>query len=135
MSVSPSLPLLGALALTAACGESTPRYTLQQVMYEIDVSKLRLEEALILPEGLDSARAHAAGIERWLGDPAFEFYVESQRFPGDRGRFAALRNDFDVVFAELSGALAAGNLDAACEAYPRMLGACTECHEAYRPGL
>jgi len=135
MSATSRSTLLGLLVLVSACGDSTPGYTLQQVMFEIDLSKLRLEEALILPEGLESARMHAGSIERWLRDPAFEAYVESERFPGDTARFAALRSEFEGAFAELSGALAAGDLEAARTAYPRMLGACTTCHDVYRPGL
>lgn len=104
-------------------------------MYEIDVSKQRLEESLVLPEGLERAREHAAGIEAWLTDPSFEAFLESERFSGDEARFADLRREFDDLFAELSGALADGDLRAARSAYPRMLGSCTTCHDVYRPGL
>lgn len=104
-------------------------------MYEIDVSKQRLEEALVLPRGIEQGRAHAAAIEVWLTDPSFEAYLSSERFLGDEERFADLRREFDELFAELSGALADGDLKAARSAYPRMLGACTTCHDVYRPGL
>lgn len=126
-------PLLcaGALAL-AACGDRTPRYSLQQVMYQIDFQEKALRQAAF---DQDLAGVQAAGneIRRWMQDPAFERYLARPDLPKDRAAFEELRAHFDGKLDELLGMAERGDDAGVRASYGGMRMSCDICHRDFRP--
>lgn len=121
-------------ALCCACGERAPRYTLQQVMFQVDFFDKNIESALAAEGGAAEALRRAEELALWTRDPAFDEYVE-KRLKGDPRSFAARRAEFDRGVEDLVTALRAGELAAAREVHGRLRAQCDACHAEFRPEL
>jgi cytochrome c556 len=125
--VAATLVLLGA-----GCGESKPRYSLQQVMFQMQYEQQALEQSLERPQdALERARA----LRRWSQDPAHEAYAETRGFRGDPAEFTRLREAYHQELDSVIGAAETGDTRALVPAYNRMRAACERCHLKFRPGM
>ncbi len=133
---APGIPvLILALPFASACGESAPRYTLQQVMYQVDYLDKALTVALQNASPQGEATRRAEELAHWWQDGAFTRHLESAKFTGDRASFAARQADFARILGELSGALATGDMQAAGAVHERLRASCDACHAEFRPQL
>lgn len=124
--------LAGVLAL-AACGDEAPRYSLQQVMYQIEFEEQAMRQAAF---GGDLAGVLEAGseIRRWMRDPAVERFLQRPNLPKDRAAFEELQAYFDGKLDELLGKAERGDIDGVRAAYGGMRMSCDVCHRDFRPG-
>lgn len=126
--------LLPALLLAlAACGDGAPRYSLKQVMLEVDHYDKEAQRTLADPS---AAAVPLREIQRWMADPAFEGYAESRWNAELVQGFAEKRALFRSLLDEtLRAAEAGGDGTDFIRSYGRMRSACDICHATYRPEL
>lgn len=130
--LSLALAATSALLLAVACGESEPRYTLKQVMLEMDWSDKQVQSKLKRPaEAVEELRK----IRTWLDDGAWERYG-GNRWNAERiAAFEKERARFVQIFDGVIRAAESGDVGAFGEAYNRMRPVCEMCHSTYRPGI
>jgi hypothetical protein len=129
-------PLAIVLALlAAACGESAPRYTLQQVMYQVDYLDKAILAALEQPEGAVAGKQKTSELVYWWQEAPFEQHLGSVRFRGDRASFEAKRGQLASVLNDLEAAFGAGDLALARAVHARLRATCDACHAEFRPEL
>jgi len=119
-----------SLLLLGACGEGGPRYTLKQVMVEMDWSSKELMTQLSDPP---AATENLVKIRDWMQDGAFARHA-SQRWNDERSRaFEAERAKFTVMVEEVLATARSGDTAALLTAYGRMRLTCEVCHATFRP--
>ncbi len=132
----PISSLLAALSVVClivlACGERKPRYTLQQVMVEIDYRDKALMKQLADPT---AALINARKIEEWMRDPSVERHLSKKVRAEDRALFGDFRRDFDLHLAAVIQSAEARDVPGIHTAYARMHMRCELCHKKFRPGL
>ncbi|HED65907.1 MAG TPA: hypothetical protein ENJ09_10175 [Planctomycetes bacterium] len=123
-------------AFLFACADDGPtEYPLRIVMLEVEMSRQDLGKALLREDGPEAAMKSIGEIRTWISDPAAERYLE-------RGDILGTSEDFDQHRAELlasldqiQSSLTAGDMQAARDAYPKVLASCNGCHAIFRPDL
>ncbi len=127
-----ALAAASALLLAVACGESKPRYTLKQVMLEIDWSDKQVQSKLSRPtEAVEDLRK----IRTWLDDGAWGRYGDSRWTAERKAAFEQERTRFIQIFDGVVGAAESGEAKVFGDAYNRMRPVCEMCHSTYRPGI
>ena len=94
------------LLATVGCGGSSrPRYTLQTVMFEVDIERKKLEAALLTQGGEENAKRAVEKLKGWFADPAIPYYLERTDLLGTPAQFRTLEasamESIDAVIAAL----------------------------------
>ncbi len=123
------------LAVASCGGAPKPRYTLQTVMFEVDIQRKKLEGALLTQGGEETAALAAQKIRAWFDDPAIPYYLERSDLRGTPEQFraheAAALKTLDALIASLQG----GAMQEARDTYPDLERGCNACHAVFRPDL
>lgn len=128
-----------ALVLALACGGggagAKPRFTLRQVMFEIDRADKEIQASVGDPGKLPRALESARTIDLWMRDASFGAYLGGPTFRGDPAAFETQRSAFRAILDELIQSGERGDAVGFARTYPRMRMTCEVCHLAYRPEL
>lgn len=126
--------LLAGAPVLGACGGSTPRVSLVQLMYQVDYDDQRLRAALGRGD-LATARELSGQLRASFASPAFEQYLQRSDLLAPAERFQESRRSFGAALDELLAAIDDDDAGRADEQYARMRRSCEDCHRDFRPGL
>ena len=125
--------VLALLGMTAGCGESGPRYSLKQVMYQMEQDQLAAEKVLGDPDGVPALLERLRSIELYSDRAYFEAYSKRPVFAGNPARFFELYDQYRARLDEALAAAESGDPGAASMAWARLRMSCEVCHVEYRP--
>ena len=126
---------IGASLLGGCGGPSEPRYSLQMVMLEVEISKKKLEAALLTDGDASGVETSARRIRDWLADSAVDRYLERRDLKGTVEQFRAFESSFETPLDQVLAAAVDDDVEGARKAYPSLVAGCNACHAVFRPDL
>jgi len=135
------LLLLAACGAPLACG-GEPEHpaltdfdvpTLRPVMFEVDELSRQIEPLQRDETRMDTVASMARSWQRWIGDPAWQEYMQDPAFFGDPVRYGEYLGWLAQGAAQVADSAERGDLEGVRAGFTLTQQSCIACHKRFQP--